>query len=662
MTNKEDRIAELTQKRDEASQAYYAGEAIISDQEFDLIIDELAELGIEEEQGGVGHGYIPAGKIAHQQRMLSLKKIFTREDIEKFVKDSDAKKYTVELKYDGSAASLIYGIDGYFERAVTRGNGLYGEDITEAIRDLIAFNKIPDYIETSRSRTEIRGELIVTHDSFEKLNESSMGVEYSNPRNTAAGIVRRKNVSGIGQYLDFVAYGGDIPTWQLEEEGFLTSMNHFFETVKEDHINKIMEHIDNIDELRKNIGFDTDGVVIKVSDQKTRDELGESSTAPNWAVAFKFQSEVKETTLYAVEWKTGRTGRIIPVAVLEPVKLSGVEVSRATLHNYTFLQEMDIRIKDSIKIKRSNEVIPYVIGRAGEHKEDSIEISIPDACPTCGAEIYVKNKDIVCSVGNCDPVTIITYGLNHLGVLGVSTALVTKLVEAGKVKDLVDMLGVTAEDVLSLEREGVVSSQKAVKSIQDAIKGATVAKWFAALGIAQASLSTATQLADKFHTLGGIAKATEEELLSIPRFGASKAKSVLAAQDRIAKTEHELLVRYNYKPVESEKVEIPSDSPFIGLNVVLTGKFPTFGRIESTEYAKRLGANVQSSVSKTTDILVVGEDAGSKLQKATTLGTKIMDAAEFEGIARGLLPSSNKEVESKDGNSSDDTMNVLFGD
>jgi DNA ligase (NAD+) len=656
VTNKEERIAALSAKRDEASQAYYSGESVISDDEFDLIVAELDSLGVDEEEAGVGHGYVPEGKIAHKERMLSLRKVFAAEDIEEFVKNSEARKYTVELKYDGGAASVIYGVDGYFERAVTRGNGIYGEDITPAIRELISAGKLPDSIDTGRVRTEVRGEVIVTHENFEKLNNSPLGGDYSNPRNTATGIIRRKNVTGIGEFVDFVTYGGDLPTWQLEEEGFLTSIEHFFETVKEDHAASIMALITRLETERKDFGFDSDGVVIKVGDQPTRDALGESSTSPNWAVAFKFKSEVKQTVLHAVEWSTGRTGRIVPVAVFEPIKL-GVDVARATLHNATFLQEMDIKINDTIDVQRSNEVIPYVIGRNGDHSPDAVDIAIPDACPTCGSPIYFKNKDIVCSVGGCDPVTIITYGLGQLGVLGVSSVLVGKLVAAGIVKDLVDMLGVTPAQITELDRQGTVSANKAVKAIQDAIKGATVAKWFAALGIARASLSTATQLAERFHTLGGIAQASEEDLLAIPRFGGTKAKSVIAAQERIERTERELYVRYGYKPVEAERVVVPNASPFIGLNLVMTGKFPTFGRTQAADEAKKLGANVQSSVSKTTDLVVAGEDAGSKLQKAASLGIKVMDAADFEATARELVskPNTNDSVVN-----TDNTLSALF--
>ena len=657
MTNKDDRIAALSAKRDEASQAYYAGESIITDDEFDLIVAELDSLGIEEAAAGVGHGYVPDGKIQHKQRMLSLRKVFAREEIEKFVADTEARKYTVELKYDGGAASVIYGVDGYFEQAVTRGNGIYGEDITPAIQDLINAGKLPDHVDTGRSRTEVRGEIIVTHENFAALNESELGGDYSNPRNTATGIIRRKNVDGVGKYVDFVAYGGDIPTWQLEEEGFLTSIEHFFETVSEDHAESIMALIERLESERRGFGFDTDGVVIKVADQSTRDSLGEASTSPNWAVAFKFASEVKQTVLHAVEWSTGRTGRIVPVAVFEPTKLAGVDVARATLHNFTFLQEMDIKIGDTIDIKRSNEVIPYVVGRNGDHAENSVDIEVPTACPTCGEPIVIKNKDIVCTVGNCDPVTIITYGLGQLGVLGVSSSLVGKLVEAGVVKDLVDMLGVTPQQITDLERQGTVSANKAVKAINDAVKGATVAKWFAALGIARASLSTATQLAERFHTLGGIARATEPELMTIPRFGGTKAKSVIAAQERIERTERELYIRYGYKPVEAERIQVPDASPFIGLNLVMTGKFPTFGRTEAADQAKRLGAVVQSGVSKTTDLVVAGEEAGSKLQKAAALGVKVMDAAEFEKIAYDLTVKSSSD-DSVDKTSS--SLNSLF--
>ena len=657
MTNKEDRISALTAKRDEASQAYYSGESEISDEEFDLIVAELESLGVAEEDAGVGHGYVPDGKIPHKQRMLSLRKVFTREDIENFVSKTSARKYTAELKYDGGAASVIYGIDGYFEQAVTRGNGIYGEDISPAIQELINEGKLPDHVDTGRIRTEVRGEIIVTHENFAALNASELGGDYSNPRNTATGIIRRKNVDGIGKYVDFVAYGGDVPTWQLEEEGFLTSIEHFFETVSSEHVDSIMALIGRIENERKEFGFDTDGVVIKVADQATRDSLGDSSTSPDWAVAFKFASEIKQTELHAVEWRTGRTGRIVPVAVFAPTKLAGVDVARATLHNFTFLQEMDIKIGDTIDIKRSNEVIPYVVGRNGDHSENSVDIEIPTACPTCGEPIVIKNKDIVCTVGNCDPVTIITYGLGQLGVLGVSSSLVGKLVEAGMVKDLVDMLGVTPAQITELERQGTVSANKAVKAIQDAIKGATVAKWFAALGIARASLSTATQLAEKFHTLGGIAKATEEELMSIGRFGAAKAKSVIAAQERIERTERELYVRYGYKPVEAERIEVPSASPFVGQHLVMTGKFPTFGRNEAADQAKRLGAIVQSGVSKTTDLVVAGEEAGSKLQKAASLGITVMDAADFEKIAYELTANSGSG-DSVDKTSS--SLNSLF--
>ena len=630
-------VDSLTERRDAAATAYYEGESIMSDDEFDQLEAELTSRGIEET---VGHGYIPAGKVAHERRMLSIAKVHTSAEVAAFIDRTGAADFDVQLKYDGQAVSLRFdrqdaGGDPILTRAVTRGTGDYGEDVTYAVRQMIEVGALPGRLAQGPRHEELRGEIILNHDDLLRLNAASGG-KYSNERNAAAGILRRQS-GDEARYLSLTIHdNGSMLATRLSELGFTTADAHFYRKVHD--LAGIMAAVTEVDFLRKTLNFDTDGVVIKVSGATARSALGESSTSPNWAIAFKFPSEVKQTILRDVQWQLGRTGKLTPVAVFDSVVLTKANVTQATLHNIKFIADMGLRIGDTLEVTRSGEVIPYVLGRVGNPGDGATIGEFTTWTARDGNEYPVERDGVnLRVVGYIDPVTTIVYGIQTLGILGVSTSLVTKLVDAGIVATLADMLGVTAAQISPLDREGDQSAANAVAAIHDGLAGATVGKWFATIGVTGLGRTTGRILEERFGTLDAIASASATEVSGLEGFGDITTRDFLAARPRVQALADELRNRHGYVPAAATGA-IAADSEFSGLNVVLTGSFPTLGRNAATDAARRMGANVQSSVSAKTDLLIAGEAAGSKLAKAQTLGVRIIPAVEYEakvvGVAR----------------------------
>ena len=624
-------MEELIARRDAAATAYYEGESVMDDEEFDLLVAELAGLGVEET---VGHGYVPAGKVAHGRRMLSIAKVRTSAEVAAFVERTGASGFDVELKYDGQAVSLVFdspdaGGDAVLTRAVTRGTGAYGEDVTYAVRRMIDSGALPGALAGGPRHEELRGEVVLNHDDFLRLNAASDG-KYVNERNSAAGILRRQSGDGA-QYLSLTIHdNGTMSQSSLLGLGFTTTESHFHRTAHD--LTGIMAAVAEVDGLRKSLGFDTDGVVVKVAGRANREALGEGSSAPNWAIAFKFPSEVKRTVLRDVQWQLGRTGKLTPVAVFDSVVLAKANVTQATLHNIKFIDGMGLRIGDTIEVTRSGEVIPYVLGRVGGPGSGARIGDFDSWTARDGNEYPVESDGVSLRVvGYTDPVATIVYGIQTLGILGVSTSLVAKLVDAGIVSTLPGMLGVTAEQIGALDRQGEKSAANAVAAIHDGLAGAGPGKWFATIGITGLGRTTGRILEERFGMLDAIAAATEGEVSGLEGFGGITTRDFLAARPRVQALADELRGVYGYVPSAGVPVAA-SDSEFSGLNVVLTGAFPTLGRTAASDAARALGANVQSGVSAKTDLLIAGEAAGSKLAKAQSLGIRIMAAVDFEEL------------------------------
>lgn len=617
--------ADLIARRDAASAAYYEGESDLTDEEFDQLTAELKAFGIEE---SVGHGYVPEGRVAHDRPMLSLAKVRTEDEIRRFVERTPGAEYQIELKYDGLAISLVYE-DGELARATTRGNGKWGKDVTYAVKQM----SVPTSIGNEPGRNEVRGEVMLDQGSFEQLNAEFEG-KYSNPRNAAAGILSRQS-GEEARYLTLTVHdGGGFDDEALHALGFTTSSTHFAK--KATDVASIMDAVAEIDGIRGDLAFDTDGVVIKVIDPAMREQLGEGSSSPAWAVAFKFASEIKQTVLRGVKWQLGRTGKLTPVAEFDTIVLAGANVSQATLHNRKFIDDMDLRIGDTIEVTRSGEVIPYVIGKVADGENRTAVSDFTEYVGRDGNTYPVEHDDInIRVVGYLDPATVVTYGIKTLGILGVAEALVTKLVDAGHVSTLPDMLGVTAEQIMALDRQGQKSAENAVKAIHDGLEGATVAKWFASIGLHGMGNTTGRVLEKKFGTLDSIAAAEAHDLIGLEGFGDITTSDFLAARPRIKALADQLRDEQGYEPKSAAPVKTVASS-YTGLNVVLTGTFPTLGRTAAGAAVERLGGNVRSSVSASTDLLIAGDAAGSKLTKAQSLGVRILTATAFEAEVTAL--------------------------
>ncbi|WP_162240741.1 BRCT domain-containing protein [Leifsonia sp. Leaf264] len=636
-------IDTLIATRNAAAAAYYEGESIMDDADFDKLTAELAEQGVEEV---VGHGYVPEGKVKHERRMLSLDKIQADEDgkpehafndLAKFVENTDAWNYDVELKFDGNAVALTY-VDGKLTSAVTRGDGTFGESVDYAVGLMADAGVLPRTLIGAPPKLILKAEILFKLPVFEELNES-LEESYSNPRNAAAGIVRRQHGTEAA-LLSLIVHDSDIvDDDQVSHWGFTTSANIFkgkvggtvgrtIGLVTRD----LFEQIDRIDKLRGVLDFETDGAVIKVTDRVDRRTLGEGSRTPKWAVAYKFNSAVHEVVVTGLEWQLGRTGKLTPVITYTAPPVAGWTNTKATGHNFELVEKLDPRVGDTLRMKRSGEVIPFIMGRLEGAPRGAEEIIYPTEFTAPDGVTYPVIRDGVNLKvdGYLNPVQLIVYGLGMLGVKGVSDSVVKKLVDGGDVRILADMLTVTVQDVAKYPGEGVGSGTVVVNAIKDALRGATVVQWFAGIGLPHMALTTGGILADRFGDLDTIAQATEAELLVLPKFGPIKTANFLANQHKVAELAAALRER-GYTPLPKEQI-VAVESPLTGKNVVLTGTFPNLSRSGATDAAKRLGANTQSSVSKTTDILIAGDGAGSKMAKAESLGVQVMSAEEFEAL------------------------------
>ncbi|WP_159600543.1 BRCT domain-containing protein [Agromyces humi] len=636
------RTADLIALRDAASKAYYEGESVMDDAEFDRLTAELAEAGVEET---VGHGYfVPEGKVRHARRLLSLEKVQldagTEEDafnaLSKWVSETDAHGYLVELKYDGNALALTYE-SGQLVSAVTRGDGTFGESVDYAVGLMADAGVLPRKIDGVPPVVILKGEVMLTKPAFEKLNAELDG-KYSNPRNAAAGIVRRQN-GDQAKHLTLIVHDADmIAEDRLSHMGFKVSSNFFQAKVTGTLARSInlvtrdlLAEVAKIDQLRTDLDFETDGVVIKVENRAERRALGETKHAPKWAIAVKHASEIHTVVVTGVEWQLGRTGKLTPVINYTAPNVPGWTNTRATGHNAEMVETLDPRVGDTLKMKRSGEVIPYILGRDDTAPRGTDPVVLPNEFTAPDGITYPVIRDGVNIVvdGYRNPVQSIVYGLGMLGVKGVAESVVTKLVDSGLVTTLSDMLDVTVQDVAQFPGEGTGSGKAVVAAIADAVRGATAVEWFATLGLPRMALTSGGVLVDQFGTLEGIAAATEEELAGLSKFGPIKTAAFLANQHKVAELAAALQARGVTPRVPQQSSTV---TEITGKNVVLTGSFPTLSRTAATAAAKQVGANVQSSVSKTTDILIAGDGAGSKMAKAASLGVQVMTAAEFEDM------------------------------
>lgn len=649
----QNRIEELSELLEKYSYQYYVlDNPDISDYDFDMLMQELK--GLEEQfpefimpssptQRVGGMALNKFEKVSHFVQMASLQDVFSFEQVENFVKKcyeelADAE-FSVEPKIDGLSVSLEYE-NGIFTRGSTRGDGFVGEDVTANLRTI---RSIPLKIVNAPEFLEVRGEVYMPRESFFSLieqQELSGEQPFKNPRNAAAGSLRQKDPKITAKRrLDIFIFnvqqvrGREYET-HIQSLDDLKSMG--FKVLPSYRICReaaeIKEEIDCIGEKRAEFGFDIDGVVIKVNKLSQRDIMGATSKTPKWAVAYKYPPEEKETVLLDIEVNVGRTGAITPVAVFDPILLAGTSVSRAVLHNQDFIDEKDIRVGDTIVVRKAGEIIPEVLRRVS-HKENSVKFTLPSVCPVCGTPSVRDEGESVLRCPNVScPAQLLKNMIhfaskNAMNIDGLGEANMRLFVESGMVKSPADLYILRKEQIMNLERFGEKSAQNLINAIE-ASKGNEADRLVFGLGIRNIGQKAATLLCERFGGIDELLAAEKDEISAIEGFGDVMAESVYSAlrEPHILELINRLK-EYGVNMTYSKKSL--ADNRFSGLTFVLTGTLPTMKRDEAKALIESFGGKVSGSVSKKTSYVVAGEEAGSKLVKANELGIEILTEAEL---------------------------------
>ena len=633
---------------------YYVMDAPeISDFEYDRLLRELEEMEnadpslITPDSPTQRVGGAPLegfSQVTHTVPMESLADVFSLDELTAFdgrVRNTVPKPtYTVEPKIDGLSVSLEYR-DGVFFRGSTRGDGVVGEDVTANLKTI---RSIPLKLSKPVPYLEVRGEVFMPKKAFEVLNgmrELSGEPLFANPRNAAAGSLRQLDPSvAASRKLDIYVFNiqnieGEMPGTHSESLNFLRELGFKVIDTKPpvDTIEKAWEIISEIGENRDGLACDIDGAVIKVDSLSDRLELGSTSKYPRWAAAYKFPPEQKETTLEDIIIQIGRTGAATPNAVLTPVRIAGSTVSRATLHNIDFIKDKDIRIGDRVLVQKAGDIIPAVVcslsaKRTGEEKP----FEMPGECPVCGAPLLrEENEAAYRCIGDRCPAQA-ARGIIHfasrdaMDIEGLGPALTDKLLQEGKIRSFADLYLLTKEDIKALEGLGDKSAENLISAIENSKKKGLSSLLFA-LGIRHVGKRAASILASHFGSMDALLAADKEALSSIHEIGEKMADSILSyfADEKVLEI-LTLLREKNVKMTEDAKI---SGTLFAGKTFVLTGTLPTFTRQEASKLIEEEGGKVSGSVSKKTDYVLAGEEAGSKLEKAEALGITILDEAAF---------------------------------
>lgn len=629
----------------------------VPDSEYDKLLHEL--IHIEEEHPEFktedsptvrvgGEAQATFNKVRHDTPMLSLANAFNEEDLRRFdarVREHAGKvEYMCELKIDGLAVSLKYE-NGRFVQGLTRGDGTIGEDITENLRTIRA---IPLKIKKPLT-FEVRGEAFMPKASFERLNkekEEAGEQAFANPRNAAAGSLRQLDsklaakrrlsifLYSVNDFTNFHATSQSEALDELDELGFKTNQNR----KRESDIEGVLEYIKYWTEKRQDLSYDIDGIVIKVNDLEEQDELGYTQKSPRWAIAYKFPAEEVVTTLHDIELSVGRTGIVTPTAVLEPVRVAGTTVSRASLHNEDLIHEKDIRIGDSVVIKKAGDIIPEVVRSLPDRRPEGTETyHMPTHCPSCGHELVRLDGEVALRCINPKCPAQLVEGMIHfvsrqaMNIDGLGTKLIMQLYDNEIIKDVADLYYFTKDDLLPLERMGEKKADNLLNAIE-ASKENSFEHLLFGLGIRHLGVKASQVIAERFDNMERLFEVTEEELLEIHDIGDKLATSLITYlnnEDIIALIDKLRAKNVNMKYKGIRTSEIESDSEFNGLTVVLTGKLHNMTRTEASKWLEAQGAKTTSSVTKNTDLVIAGEDAGSKLTKAEKLGTEIWSEADF---------------------------------
>ena len=661
MENIKNEILALRKEIEKNAKLYYEQDApVISDYEYDAMFRRLQDLEaaypeLDSPDSPTkrvgGRALDKFEKFTHTVRMGSLTDVFSFEELEAFLSRmeetlGEGVSYSVEPKIDGLSVSLIYE-NGVFVRGATRGDGFVGEDVTENLRTV---RSIPLRLSEPLPYLNVRGEVYMPRSVFEQLNaarEAEGQPLFANPRNAAAGSLRqldpkiaaaRKleifvfNLQEGALYMDGHApktHGETLS--RLEELGF-TVLPDYKILIGTDAVET---HVAALGESRPELSFDMDGAVIKVNDLESRIKVGEGTGVPKWAVAYKYPPEEKETKLLDISVQVGRTGVITPIAELAPVRLAGTTVSRATLHNGKFIQEKDIRIGDTVIVRKAGEIIPEIVAsieknRTGEERP----YEMPALCPSCGQPVKQNDAGDGTAVRCYNPACpaqrsrSITHFASKgaMNIDGLGPQMVELLLRNEKIKDVTDLYELTVEDLKDLERMGEKSAQNLVSAIE-ASKGAGLERLLYALGIRQVGEVAAEQIAARFGTLEALFDAKTEDFEAMSDIGGITATYLV---EYFADPSHiALCERLKELGVETAAKKQVSASTLEGLTFVITGTLPTMTRDEATEKIKQNGGKVSSSVSKKTSYVLAGEEAGSKLTKARELGVTVIDEAAF---------------------------------
>ena len=635
----------------------------IEDHEYDALFNEL--LNLEAEYPSYKYSYSPSQrvgseplegfiKVEHLAPMLSLDNAFNSDDMHDFNKrildrltGKKAISFSCEPKLDGIAVNLLY-INGYIEKATTRGDGKVGEDITHNVKTI---NSIPLSLMNDESELpnliEIRGEVFIEKDDFDSNNKKAAQTgqkTFANPRNAAAGSLRQLDPTvAASRPLKFFAHGigfidkgnFELPESQSDTLKLYKSwgfpINPLSEVVS--NIEECEDYFEKVSNQRQRLPYEIDGVVFKVNDLKDQITLGQVSRAPRWAIARKFPAEVGTTFVKKISFQVGRVGSITPVAEFEPVNIGGVIVSHASIHNFDEIERLDVREGDTVRVKRAGDVIPQIIAvDIGKRKKTSTEVQPPDTCPSCDGKLIKPDGEAIlrCTAGLSCPAqkceSLIHFvSRNALNIDGLGERIIDLLVERGLVSNFADLFKLKKEDILKLDG----FRDKSATNLLDSINGAketTLARFIYALGIREVGEATALNLALNFNNIAAFLVATEDDLLEINDIGPVASKFIL---EFLSKKENIKLVYDLLRlGVNPEDIKIEGNHPLSSKSIVITGSFTNIARSQLKEELIRVGARVTSSVSAKTDFLVSGEKPGSKLTKATDLGIKILEEEE----------------------------------
>lgn len=654
------RIKELRQLLDKYNYEYHVlDKPSVPDAEYDRMMNEL--LSLEEKHPELRTNDSPTQrvggpplegfqKVEHRVSMLSLGNAFGEEDLKDFdrrVRDRIGENfsYVCELKIDGLAVSLIYE-DGLFVRGATRGDGTIGEDITQNLKTIPA---IPLRL-SEKVSMEVRGEAYMPKPSFMKLNEDREKNEqdvFANPRNAAAGSLRQLDPKiAASRNLSIFVYGvGTVDGEEIDSHSdgldYLSKLG--FKTNPEwkrcDSIDSVIDYISGWSERRPDLSYEIDGIVVKVDSLEHQEELGFTAKSPRWAIAYKFPAEEVVTRLLDIELNVGRTGVVTPTARLEPVLVAGTTVQRASLHNEDLIKEKDIKIGDYVVVKKAGDIIPEVVSVLEERRTGEEQgFAMPETCPECESDLVRLEEEVALRCINPKCPAQLREGLIHfvsrnaMNIDGLGERVITQLFREELIHDVADIYQLTHEQLIELERMG----EKSVSNLLEAIavsKDNSLEKLLFGLGIRHVGSKAAKTLAQQFGTMDSLMAATIDDLEAINEVGQKMADSVVRyfQNEEVHDLVEELKeagVNMTYKGPKPVAVE-DIDSMFAGKTVVLTGKLEKMSRGEAKKKLEELGAKVTGSVSKSTDLLIAGEDAGSKLKKAESLGIEVWDENKF---------------------------------